>query len=91
MTICTCFLFQYYACLYSYVQPQAIRDLVDEYLNCEDNHVYSFLKYRMTLCTCFRLQYYAYLYSYVQPQAIRDLVDEYLNCDIMYTYPLSIL
>ena len=30
------FVFQYYAYLYSYVQPQAIRDLVDEYLNCED-------------------------------------------------------
>ena len=28
--------FQYYAYLYSYIQPQAIRDKVDEYLNCED-------------------------------------------------------
>ena len=27
---------QYYAYLYSYTQPQAIRDKVDEYLNCED-------------------------------------------------------
>lgn len=29
-------LFQYYAYLYSYVMPQAIRDKVDEYMNCED-------------------------------------------------------
>lgn len=28
--------FQYYAYLYSYVMPQAIRDMVDEYINCED-------------------------------------------------------
>lgn len=27
---------QYYAYLYSYVMPQAIRDMVDEYINCED-------------------------------------------------------
>jgi alpha-1,4-N-acetylglucosaminyltransferase EXTL3 len=27
---------QYYAYMYSYVMPQAIRDKVDEYLNCED-------------------------------------------------------
>lgn len=31
-----CFLSQYYAYLYSYVMPQAIRDMVDEYINCED-------------------------------------------------------
>lgn len=30
------FLLQYYAYLYSYVMPQAIRDMVDEYINCED-------------------------------------------------------
>ena len=29
-------LLQYYAYLYSYQMPQAIRDKVDEYLNCED-------------------------------------------------------
>lgn len=29
-------LLQYYAYLYSYVMPQAIRDMVDEYINCED-------------------------------------------------------
>ena len=29
-------LFQYYAYLYSYVMPQAIRDKVDQYTNCED-------------------------------------------------------
>lgn len=29
-------LLQYYAYLYSYVMPQAIRDIVDEYINCED-------------------------------------------------------
>ena len=28
--------FQYYAHLYSYMMPQAIRDKVDEYINCED-------------------------------------------------------
>jgi len=27
---------QYYMFVYSYVMPQAIRDKVDEYLNCED-------------------------------------------------------
>lgn len=27
---------QYYAYLYSYVMPQPIRDMVDEYINCED-------------------------------------------------------
>ena len=27
---------QYYMYVYSYVMPQAIRDKVDEYLNCED-------------------------------------------------------
>ncbi|KAL0612811.1 Exostosin-like 3 [Plecturocebus cupreus] len=27
---------RYYAYLYSYVMPQAIRDMVDEYINCED-------------------------------------------------------
>ena len=27
---------QYYAYLYSYVMPMAIRDMVDEYINCED-------------------------------------------------------
>ena len=32
----TVFVLQYYAYLYSYSQPQAIRDKVDEYLNCED-------------------------------------------------------
>lgn len=30
------FFHKYYAFLYSYVMPQAIRDKVDEYLNCED-------------------------------------------------------
>lgn len=29
-------MFQYYAYLYSFVMPQAIRDMVDEYINCED-------------------------------------------------------
>jgi len=29
-------LLQYYMYIYSYVMPQAIRDKVDEYLNCED-------------------------------------------------------
>ena len=33
---CILFVLQYYAYLYSYSQPQAIRDKVDEYLNCED-------------------------------------------------------
>lgn len=32
----TFFPHQYYAYLYSYVMPQAIRDMVDEYINCED-------------------------------------------------------
>jgi alpha-1,4-N-acetylglucosaminyltransferase EXTL3 len=31
-----CDVFQYYAYLYSYVMPQAIRDKVDQYTNCED-------------------------------------------------------
>ncbi|NWI50255.1 EXTL3 protein, partial [Calyptomena viridis] len=30
------FFHKYYAYLYSYVMPQAIRDMVDEYINCED-------------------------------------------------------
>lgn len=30
------FVLQYYAYLYSYVMPQAIRDKVDQYTNCED-------------------------------------------------------
>lgn len=30
------FFHKYYAYLYSYSMPQAIRDKVDEYLNCED-------------------------------------------------------
>ncbi|ELT98834.1 hypothetical protein CAPTEDRAFT_226944 [Capitella teleta] len=30
------FFHKYYAYMYSYVMPQAIRDKVDEYLNCED-------------------------------------------------------
>ncbi|KAK2093911.1 hypothetical protein P7K49_027649 [Saguinus oedipus] len=30
------YLEDYYAYLYSYVMPQAIRDMVDEYINCED-------------------------------------------------------
>ncbi|XP_038627377.1 exostosin-like 3 [Tachyglossus aculeatus] len=30
------FFHKYYAYLYSYVMPQAIRDVVDEYINCED-------------------------------------------------------
>lgn len=34
--ICFVSLLQYYAYLYSYVMPQAIRDMVDEYINCED-------------------------------------------------------
>jgi alpha-1,4-N-acetylglucosaminyltransferase EXTL3 len=29
-------LFQYYAHLYSSMMPRAIRDKVDEYMNCED-------------------------------------------------------
>ena len=54
--------FQYYAYLYSYVMPQAIRDMVDEYINCEDiamNFLVSHLtrkppikvKRRMEACT----------------------------------------
>jgi len=31
-----CVRVQYYMYVYSYVMPQAIRDKVDEYLNCED-------------------------------------------------------
>lgn len=31
-----CSISQYYTYLYSYVMPQAIRDKVDEYMNCED-------------------------------------------------------
>lgn len=34
--LCFFYPFQYYAYLYSYVMPQAIRDMVDEYINCED-------------------------------------------------------
>lgn len=30
------FFHKYYAYLYSYWMPQAIRDKVDEYMNCED-------------------------------------------------------
>ncbi|XP_043536191.1 exostosin-like 3 [Chiloscyllium plagiosum] len=30
------FFHKYYAYLYSYIMPQAIRDMVDEYINCED-------------------------------------------------------
>ncbi|XP_077187915.1 exostosin-like 3 [Paroedura picta] len=30
------FFHKYYAYLYSYVMPQAIRDMVDDYINCED-------------------------------------------------------
>ncbi|XP_067999280.1 exostosin-like 3 isoform X1 [Melanerpes formicivorus] len=30
------FFHKYYAYLYSYMMPQAIRDMVDEYINCED-------------------------------------------------------
>ncbi|XP_069461438.1 exostosin-like 3 [Ambystoma mexicanum] len=30
------FFHKYYAYLYSYVMPRAIRDMVDEYINCED-------------------------------------------------------
>jgi hypothetical protein len=36
VSVFNCFLFQYYLYIYSYVMPQAIRDKVDEYLNCED-------------------------------------------------------
>lgn len=30
------FFHKYYASMYSHVMPQAIRDKVDEYVNCED-------------------------------------------------------
>lgn len=57
------FLLQYYAYLYSYVMPQAIRDMVDEYINCEDiamNFLVSHLTRKPpikvgTLCCCFFL------------------------------------
>ena len=39
--VCSCLIilcsyFQYYMYVYSYIMPKAIRDKVDEFLNCED-------------------------------------------------------
>jgi hypothetical protein len=57
--------FQYYAYLYSYTMPQAVRDKVDEYMNCEDiamNFLVSHITRKPPVKVCQYLSYVIMLF-----------------------------